>query len=305
MTTPDLFARFFLPLYPADAASDLAGARAVDANPGNNPALIAHLADAAARFVSLGPGLFGSDPNLDFSDASVHRMSALWTPDRLETWGATGAAGSAENALFNAIVHGAAYVGECIVKNHGARWLVRRPLWESRVYLTSAAGEAELAPFSWLVRSSERQGPTLADRYRTYVEVPVENAMTWPTWLVPRTLPPLKRPTYSTLYKYLRAQLAELRDVGKDFPSAERFDELRFRSLAFSIVGEGRAVIAYGVGEHGLSAFWFGDKGFIRAMFIPCDAEGGVELTTEETRVRFAVKREERPLFHETMWWGP
>ena len=30
-----------------------------------------------------------------------------------------GAAGSPESALFNAVVHGAAYVGSCIVKNHG------------------------------------------------------------------------------------------------------------------------------------------------------------------------------------------
>ncbi len=320
MQSLDLFTRYFLPLYPPDVAADLGRARSVDANPADNPNLVAHLTDAAQRFVARATALFGEDLALDFSDASVHRLSALWTPARLEQWAREGAVGSPENELFNVIVHGAAYVGETIVRTRGARWLVRRPLWESRVRLVSAAGEAELAPFSWLLRSSsvatgdksdkpdsssEAGLVTLADRYRTFVEVPSTDAMSWPVWLVPRPLPGLKRPTYSSFYKYLRAHLVEIRDVGNDFPSAERFDELRFKSLAFQIVGEGRALVAYGMGDTGASAFWFGPQGFTHALYIPCDAGSAVELTLPENRVRLAVTAGGKPVFHESMWWGP
>ncbi len=55
----ELFVRFFLPLYPADARADLARARATDANPANNAAVLAHLEDAAQVFVRNAPALFG------------------------------------------------------------------------------------------------------------------------------------------------------------------------------------------------------------------------------------------------------
>jgi len=312
----DLFRRYFLPLYPVDVARDLEHARNIDANPADNATILAHLADAAARFVARAATLIPHDSNnapreldLDYSDASIHRLSAAWTPERIAAWAASGAAGSPDNELFNVVVHAAAYVGECIVRAHGGEWLVRRPLWESRIRLRSAAGEAELAPFSWLLRSSESGASSpiasLADRYRTYVEVPTTDAMTWPTWLVPRALPSLVRPTYSTFYKYLRAHLIELRDVGADFPSPERFGELRFASLAFVIVGEGRALVMYGVGKQGLSAFWFGPSGFTRALYVPCDPTSSVVVSTPDTRIRFEVSVQGKAVFHETMWWGP
>src|SRR5207248_410962 len=78
--------------------------------------------------------------------------------------------------LFNVVVHGAAYVGSCIVAKHGARWAVRRPLWESQVHLTSRMGEADLAVFHWWLKSladdAFTRGTTLADRYRAHVENP-------------------------------------------------------------------------------------------------------------------------------------
>lgn len=67
-TAESLFRAYFLPLYPPDvghAKDDLARARAVDANPARNPAIFAHLDDAAAVFVAQGASLFeGGEPVL-------------------------------------------------------------------------------------------------------------------------------------------------------------------------------------------------------------------------------------------------
>ena len=40
--------------------------------------------------------------------------------------------------LTHVVVHGAIYVGSCVIRGHGASWQVRRPLWESLVRLESA-----------------------------------------------------------------------------------------------------------------------------------------------------------------------
>ncbi len=153
MKPEELFARYFLPLYPPDSRADLARARATDANPGRNAALFAHLDEAADRFVANAPVLFGVDLALDRSDASVHRLSAALTLERRDRWAAQGAAGTPDSALFNVVVHGAAYVGACVVARHGGVWSVRRPLWESLVRLKSHAGEADLAIFHWWLKS--------------------------------------------------------------------------------------------------------------------------------------------------------
>lgn len=65
MKPEELFSRYFLPLYPPDSRADLARARATDANPARNPALFAHLGEAADRFVAKAPGLFGENLALD------------------------------------------------------------------------------------------------------------------------------------------------------------------------------------------------------------------------------------------------
>ena len=74
MDADTLFRRFFLPLYPEGARSDLAAVRTVDANPAKNPAIYAHLGDAASRFAVLFPKLVGEGAaalgELDFTDAS-------------------------------------------------------------------------------------------------------------------------------------------------------------------------------------------------------------------------------------------
>ena len=114
-TAETLFRAYFLPLYPPDARADLARARAEDANPARNPAIFAHLDEAAALFAARAPVLFaGGEPvELAYSDASVHRLSKAIPRDRRDGWVTRGAAGTPESEIFNVVVHGAAYVGEC------------------------------------------------------------------------------------------------------------------------------------------------------------------------------------------------
>ena len=52
VTAETLFREWFLPMYPEDAKSDLGRARSIDANPANNPTVLAHLDDAAAVFAA-------------------------------------------------------------------------------------------------------------------------------------------------------------------------------------------------------------------------------------------------------------
>ncbi len=326
-----LFVSHFLPLYPPDvrdardadqARAALARARSEDANPAGNPAILAHLDDAATRFAANARALFGQDLELDRSDASVHRLSAALTPARRDAWAAEGKAGSPDSLLFNVAVHGAAYVGACIVAQHGGVWGVRRPLWESVVRLRSRAGEGDLAVFHWWLKSlaDDAQGEqagqavTLADRYRTHVEVPCARPEALPVLIATaRALPRLAKPSYHALHQYLRARLPELRDLGADFPSAERWDAFGFRWVDAHVLGGGRMALLAGASKSGLHLFWLASGGFEKSAFIPCDAfpdpvvrvgaaPGGdgsddriVALTSEGGTTRT----------HEMLWWGP
>src|SRR5260370_42366607 len=93
-TPEDLFRAFFWPLYPSDAQADLAAARATDANPAANPTILSHLDDAAHVFAGRARALFEADLALDFSDASVHRLSGAVTRERRDRCAANGAAAS-------------------------------------------------------------------------------------------------------------------------------------------------------------------------------------------------------------------
>jgi hypothetical protein len=306
-TAEQLFETYFLPLYPEDARADLAAARTTDANPASNPTVLAHLDDAASVFVQGATRLFGRDLALDYSDASVHRLGHAMTEEARERWTQTGTPGTGENELFNAVVHGAAYVGACIVRNHDARWAVRRPLWESLVVLRSAAGEAHLPVFHWWLKSLAEGGASLADRYRTHVEVPRTDKASMPVWLPPdRRLPRIaKGVRYDVLYKHLRAHAPELRDVGKDFPSPERFAELELAWLDFAMLGEGRMLLLYGRGKAGLHMFWLDAGGFVKGAFFPCDRfpEPVVRLQNDTMDVVVSVGGEARA--HSMMWFGP
>jgi len=303
-----LFSRYFLPLYPPDARADLARARATDANPAGNARVVSHLADAARRFAANARAVFATDLELDGSDASIHRLSAALTPARRDVWAARGTPGSADNQLFNVVVHGAAYVGACVVRNHGARWGVRRPLWESVVRLRSRAGEGDLAVFHWWIKSlgGDVQGASLADRYRSYVEVPCGRPEDLPVLAAPpRDLPRLTNPHYASLHKYLRAHVPELRSVGEDFPTSERFEAFSLRALDFHLVGGGRMLLLTGAGRAGLHLFWLTAAGFEKSAFVACDPVPAPIVRLEDDRLVALTSHAGALRRHEMLWWGP
>jgi hypothetical protein len=319
LTASSLFRDLFLPLYPEDAKSDLGRARAEDANPGKNPGVLAHLDDAARVFVEMAPtalDVLPSTLDLDYSDASVHRLGAALTPEKRDRLLAMGVPGTPDNALFNVVAHGAAYVGACIIRAHGGAWSVRRPLWESVVTLKSRAGEAELPVFHWWLKSlADPPDPavhvTLADRYRTWVEVPCARPEELPVIAPPdRELPRLAKVRYDAFYKYLRARIPELRDVGEAFPSPERFADLGFDHLNFALVGGGRMLLVSGPTKHGLHAFWLTKEGFEKGAFWPCDAFPAPILRVkdapgEEQKIEVVLSRDGAPVALELLWWGP
>ncbi len=311
-TAEEIFATYLLPLYPADAR-DLEKVRATDANPAKNPSVLAHLDDAADVFVKMHARVFGKDLALDFGDASVHRLGVALTRDVRDALAKSGAPGTPDNALFNVIVHGAAYVGACVVRSHGGAWLVRRPLWESRVRLASHAGEAELAVLSWWLRAladeafdeSGHVRAGLAERYRAYVEVATTRPDSLQPIAEPRALPRLKNVKYDLFYKYLKAHVPELRDVGADFPSPQRFDAYRFRWLDFFLVGDGRMLVVCGPGEGGLHAFWLDRGGFLKSALFAADPMPEPMAKLEGDKLQFVVSHDKKTQVHETLWWGP
>jgi hypothetical protein len=308
LTAETLFLEWFFPLYPLEARQDLARTRTVDANPGNNQAVLAHLDDAARVFVANAAALFGRDLKLDGSDASVHRLSGAIDAAWRDRTVALGGKGTAAGALFNAVVHGAAYVGACIVKNHGGAWRVRRPLWESLVHLDSRAGSAELAVFHWWLHSlADDTRETLADRYRTLVEVPCARPEELPILAPPdRALPRLaKAGRYDVLYKYLKAHLPEIKDLGPDFPSPERFAELGFAWLDFLLVGGGRKLVVFGPGKSGLHLFWLDAGGFEKAAYFPCDAFPAPIVRAKNDKLEIVMSIAGKVQTQEMLWWGP
>ena len=325
MKPEELFSRYFLPLYPPDSRADLVRARTTDANPGRNAALFAHLAEAADRFVANAPALFEVDLALDRSDESVHRLSAALTAERRDRWAVRGAPGTADNSLFNVVVHGAAYVGACVVSRHGGVWSVRRPLWESVVRLKSHAGEADLAVFHWWLKSLADEviaapagsphdstdsgwtgGATLADRYRAHVEVPCLRPDELPAFVAGvRPLPRLLQPTYDLLHKYVRAHVPELRDLGRDFPSPDRFSAFAFKWLDFHILGSGRLVLMAGASPQGLHLFWLGSSGFEKSVFFACDTFPDPIVRVDGDRIRAMTSDQGEAREHEMLWWGP
>jgi hypothetical protein len=321
MNPEELFVRYFLPLYPPDSRADLARARATDANPGRNASILAHLDEATERFVLGARGLFGVDLTLDRSDASVHRLSAALTAERRDRWAVQGAVGTANNALFNVVVHGAAYVGACAVLRHGGTWSVRRPLWESVVKLKSHAGEADLAVFHWWLKSLADDvlaeptastasgwtgGATLADRYRAHVEVPCARPEELPVLVTgERALPRLKQPTYDILHKYVRAHIPELRDLGRDFPAPDRFAAFAFRWMDFHVLGGGRLVLMAGASPQGLHLFWVGSSGFEKSAFLACEAFPEPIVRVHADRIWAMTSDGGNAREHEMLWWGP
>lgn len=310
LTAEALFERHFAPLYPADALADLARARTIDANPADNPRLVAQLEATADVFAKLAPeALRAPGLALDFTDASVHRLAAAITPEARDRLLVERPAPGEPPMLVTLVVHGALYLGACVVRGHAGRWLVRRPAWESQVELVSRAGTAALAPLSWWLRalSDEEIGePRLADRYRTFVEVPTFDADAMPRFIAgDRRIPRLAKVRYDTLHQHLRAHAPEVREVGADFPSPERVDELAFRALDFAVLGDGRMLLVWGLAAQGVHLYWLGRDGFLKGAYYPADSfpEPVVQLEGDRLRVVTSVKG--RTIAHEMLWWGP
>jgi hypothetical protein len=303
-----LFRRWFRPLYPPELREDLARARTTDVNPANNPNLLVQLDAVAETFAELAPvALDRPELELDFSDASIHRLAAaLKCADRDALLAATEEAGPPR--LVQLVIHGVAYVGACAVRNHDARWSMRNPLWESLVELRSRAGVAQLCIFQWWLKAlseEEIDAPTLADRYRLHVEIPTARPEELPVLAEPgRKLPRLNKVRYDTLYQYLRAHLPELAGVGDHFPSPERFAEMSFSWLDFELLGAGRMLLMHGPGERGVHLFWLDTAGFRSAAFFPADAAPEHRLRAEGDKLVVELPVLGTTRTHEMLWWG-
>jgi hypothetical protein len=308
LTAELLFTQHFQAHYPPDVRFDLQKARNEDANPAGNPSILAAIDEIAETFAQLAPkALDAPDLVLDRSDASVHKLGARITKEKRDAWvGKT--SGKEPPFLVQFVTHGALYVGACVVKNHGGVWRVRRPLWESVVRLESAAGTGDLSMFSWWLKAlsdAEIGENRLGDRYRTHVEVPTFDASKLPIIAPPdRRLPKLTKVRYDLLYKHLRAHLPELRSVGDDFPSPERFAELSFKSLDFVWLGGGKMLLMHGPTPEGVHLFWLDVHGFVKSAFYPADSFPAhiVETDGDKLRVVSSIGGEMR--VHEMLWWG-
>ncbi len=304
LTADAIFSRHFLPLYPPEQQADLrelVGARYTDAVPVAGVDLERELAAVADRFAVLAPKALGRDLRLDFSDASIHRLGAALTREARD-------AAIAQGELAPLVIHGAVYVAATAVRAHGATFRPRRPLWETAVTLESRAGRGDLAPFHWFLKAlsdAEIDQGGLTTRWVQHVE----RARLDPTTLRPflreaRALPPLKVVRYDTLHKYLRAHLGELRDVGRDFPSPERFDELGFLSLEFLVLGGGRLLLLHGRGRAGLHLFWLDADGFSHARCFPADPASPHRVAVDGDKLELHFSREGAAVDDEILYWG-
>jgi hypothetical protein len=301
-----IFERYFLPLYPERVRGDLIGARGRDANPGNNPHILAHLEEAAAIFAARASRILACDCGLDFSDASIHRLSRALDQQTVERLQSDPHAGSSDSELFNLAVHGAAYVGQCIVKNHDGSWLVREPLWESLVRLESSAGTGDLALFHWWLKSLGDGTVTIADRYRAHVEIPTFDSEGLGVIAEPgRRFARLEKTSYHLLHQYLRANLPELRGVGEHFPSAERWEDYRLKWVGFTLLGGGRMLLIHGQNATGAHLFWLSADGFEKATFFPCDAFPDHRVESDGPKLRVHYRVDGKDVAQEMLWWGP
>ncbi|MCA9624577.1 MAG: hypothetical protein KC731_36385 [Myxococcales bacterium] len=304
-----LFRRYFLPLYAPELRESLDRARTEDANPAGNPRLLEQLDGIAVAFARMAPKLLGDDLVLDYSDASVHHLGARLTRERRDALLTPIQKAGEVPPLVELVIHGTIYLGACVVRNHGGRWKMKNPLWESRVELESRAGVGELALFQWWLKAlgdEEIDDPRLADRYRMHVEIPTARPEELPIIAPPdRKLPRLSKVRYDTLHKYLKAHLPELRDVGADFPSPERIDELSFDHLDFRLLGGGRMLLIYGPTDRGAHLMWLDASGFCGSAYYPADAFPAPVVQERGDKLLVSLSVLGSAQTHEMLWWGP
>jgi hypothetical protein len=282
------FERWFLPQYPPEVRAEYHRALERDANPANNPSILAHLTEAAELFVRNAPGLLGVE--LTFDGAGVARFGRALDRARRDRWAAASAPGDPNGLLFNAVVHGAIFVGECAVRAHGCRWSARHPLWESRVerFAPSAKGPKELGPFSpfqWVLKQlddREISEGKLADRFRVHVEFATADVAGFPVIAAGPRLPPIEGASYDLLVKYLQRHLPALRDLGPLFPSPADFTAMSYPRLGFEPFFDGRVVAMHGLfspvdadphaDESTADVYWLTAAGAERVDRVPCAA---------------------------------
>lgn len=309
-TAERLFRRYFLPIYPPEIREDLVKARTTDANPAGNPKIFAQLDAIAETFVEVAPRVLGRDDlDLDYSDASVHRLGRALTRETRDALITPVKDVGEVPPIVMVVTHGAIYVGACAVKNHGGRWLARNPLWESLVELESRAGTGHLALLQWWLKAlsdEEIDDGRLADRYRQHVELPMAQPEVLPVIAEPgRKLPRLRKVRYDTLFKYIKAHLPELRDLGEHFPSPKRLEEMAFDHLDFLLLGGGRMLLMYGPTDRGVHLFWLDASGFAASAYYPADAFPSPVVKEEGDKLQVHVSILGKPQHHEMLWWGP
>ena len=313
----ELFVRFFLPLYPPDARADLARARATDANPAGNPALLAHLDDAANRFVANAPALFERRPG-----ARPQRRErapperGAHAPSARDAWAAQRRAGHARERRSStrsctarrtsapASSRSTAACGACAGRSGRASCASSRA--PARPTSRSSTGGSSRSP----TRPTGVQAATLADRYRAHVEVPCARPEELPVVSSSgaRALPRLKKPTLRrSCTSTLRAHLPELRDLGRGLPRspsgstafALHVDRLPRRSAA------GAWSLLAGASPAGAAPLLADGGGFEKSAFFPCDASrirssGWTPIASSRMTSDQGETRE-----HEMLWWGP
>ncbi len=279
-----LFSRFFWPLYPPDVRADPAAAQHTDANPARNPALLAPWVEAAELFVQNAPRLLGTE--LTYDADGISRLSRALDRSRRDAWIAASDPADPGNPLFNAVVHGAAYVGEVIVRAHGGAWAMRRPTWESLVMRRVKDRDAikttgAIPPFHWLLKhlsDAEIDAGSLAYRFHVHVELATADVALLPVIAPPRRLPSIREPTYALLSRYLAQHLPTLRDLGDGFPSAADFTARGYATLGFEMFHGGRVLAMHGqIPAHDdvpplVEILWLTARGFDHADTVPTDA---------------------------------
>ncbi len=106
-------------------------------------------------------------------------------------------------------------------------------------------------------------------------------------------------------HKYLRAHLPELRDLGEDFPTPERFGAFGFRWMDFHRLGDGRLALMAGASPAGLHLFWLGAGGFEKSAFFPCDKFPDPVVRLDGERIVVMTSEGGAQRVHEMLWWGP
>jgi hypothetical protein len=120
-----------------------------------------------------------------------------------------------------------------------------------------------------------------------------------------RALPRIAKVRYDVLYKYLKAHLPELRDLGNDFPTPERFDAYDFAWIEPLLVGDGRMLVMHGPAKGGVAMFWLTASGFEKSAFFEADTFPAHVVKIDGEKIVVVLSHDGKVVTHEMLWWGP